>query len=112
MSYLEDNCVSIEVADVLIGKLKRVKSGNIRIAGVGICGNWNWSVEEELGEDAIHCYGLVEELAIGWPEHSGSTTMPIRHNNDYQLWEGPNMVARQSLCNYILEQLEAHRRTL
>ena len=112
MSYLKENCLSIEVADVLIGKLSSIRNGNVDILGCGICANWNWAVEEVLGDKFISCYKLVQELALGWPDHSGDTVMPIPYNPNCHQWEGPNREARMGLCDYMLEQLVDYRSAL
>ena len=112
MSYLKENCLRTEVADVLIDKLMIIRYGKVEVLGCGICANWNWAVEEVLGERFVNCYNLVQELALGWPEHSGDYVMPVPNDRYQLMWEGPNREARISLCDYILEQLVEYRESL
>jgi hypothetical protein len=57
---------------------------------------------------------LVRALADNWPgrtSHKGKyNAFPVPRNDDFRLWEGPNLTARIDLMRYLAKRLRDWRR--
>jgi hypothetical protein len=111
-SYLEGRGYTLGETDVFINTLLDLIDGNIEVKGVGICGNWSWAIEGLLINSNRTGYRLVENLSVGWPDHTGDRCRPIPNHFSLPMWEDQQLEYRQSLMRYMLEQLTVYGSTL
>ena len=97
-------------ASSLADSLYLVLAGKVYDRKLGICFNWQTSYTFSVA----NCYELVNQLSIGWPDHSGNESYPIPqpwHSSD-PLWRGKQLELRQDLMRYMLDQLVEYRESL
>lgn len=109
--YLLKIGFDVAEASSLADSLYLVLAGKVIDRRMGICYNW----QAGYSFSVANCYELVNQLSVGWPEHSGSGSYPIPkacwHSSD-PLWEGEQLELRQSLMCYMLGQLVEYRESL
>ena len=108
--YLLEKDFDIGEASSLVDSLYLVLAGMISDRKMGICFNW----QNGFMFSRVDCYELVDQLSVGWTEHSGNESYPIpqRGSSSDPLWEGKQLELRQGLMCYILKQLVEYRESL
>jgi hypothetical protein len=68
----------------------------------GICNN----LKKLTNGTSYNTYRFVSNECVGWHNIKEPICYPIRPNIDFGLWEGPNLLKRQSLIKYLIKKLE------
>ena len=108
--YLLKEGFGLTETSSLADSLYLVLAGRVSDRKMGICFNWQTGYRFSVA----NCYELVNQLSVGWPDHSGNESYPIPkcwHSPDL-LWEGKQLELRQSLMSYMLGQLVEYRESL
>ena len=110
--YLLEEGFDLYQTNAAIDGLLRVMKGVVKDADCGIC--FNWSAAKTVHYSLINFYNLVDNLAVGWPEHSGNRSYPIKQRSSMldSLWEGEQLALRQDLMRYIMKQLTEYKESL
>jgi hypothetical protein len=100
----------MELLDALRVVHKQASSGTIQFPSVGICGNAVEHVDANYRASIYEFYGELQELFLGWPEHSGDMVYPIESTRESYPWNGDRLKSRLSLLDYAIAKLERQER--
>ena len=103
---------SAEYVRAIIDSLKELRADaaagkELRNEFHGICLNVQkyTALREDLRR--LNTVKVVCNFAYGWRHHNGNHSYPVPEDVDYGAWEGPNLVLRLSLIDYVISELEA-----
>lgn len=109
MKFTKEQLIRLHssLLEVLNGALK----GCVARQYEGICSNWTKAFDAYLPEDG--CYDIVQHIAMDWPDSRLPGIVdcyPIKEDDCFGKWQGPNLASRISLMRYILKRLRDWKR--
>lgn len=91
--------------------MRQVYNGKITNDTHGICHNTQGLCANIVRNSA---YYVVEYFSYGWQHHSGCVCFPVPDStkenchDDLHYWQGEQLIYRQSLMAYIIEQIDLY----